>query len=82
MKTNTSCTSGLTAWLENTRVSLPLKGVEARFDVRGDLVALRFRAAGQHDFTEDLGKLGAFMNDDTADAAGSDDEDSVGHDEK
>lgn len=31
---------GLIAWLENTRIVLPLKGVEARFDVRGDLISV------------------------------------------
>jgi Ca-activated chloride channel family protein len=30
--------SGLLAWLEETRVALPLKGVEARFHVFGDVV--------------------------------------------
>lgn len=29
---------GLIAWLENTKISLPLKGVECRFDVCGDIV--------------------------------------------
>ena len=46
---------------------------------RGDAVTLRFRAAGQHDFTENIGQLGAFMSDDAADAACSDDEYFVGH---
>ncbi len=31
---------GLIAWLENTRIALPLKGVEASFSVRGDLVSV------------------------------------------
>ena len=29
---------GLIAWLEQTRISLPLKGVECRFTVCGDLL--------------------------------------------
>lgn len=31
---------GLMAWLEDTRVRLPLKGVEARFEVRGEFAAV------------------------------------------
>ncbi|MFM2220811.1 MAG: hypothetical protein RLZZ553_559 [Verrucomicrobiota bacterium] len=35
---NTNCnTTGLIAWLEKTRVTLPLKGVEARFNITGTL---------------------------------------------
>ena len=29
---------GISGWLEETRVALPLKGVESRFDVRGDIL--------------------------------------------
>ncbi len=32
---------GLLAWLEDTRVALPLKGVEATFSVRGDLAGVQ-----------------------------------------
>ncbi len=32
---------GLLAWLEDTRVALPLKGVEATFSVRGDLASVQ-----------------------------------------
>lgn len=32
---------GLMAWLEETKISLPLKGVECRFDVCGDLLDVR-----------------------------------------
>src|SRR5690348_9810854 len=31
---------GLIAWLENTRVALPLKGVECRFDVTGAMASV------------------------------------------
>ena len=57
-------------------------GLNRALQLSGDAVALRFRAAGQHDLTEYVGKLGAFMNDNAANAAGSDDEDSVGHEGK
>ena len=29
---------GLVGWLEQTKIALPLKGVECRFDARGDLL--------------------------------------------
>lgn len=31
---------GIAAWLEETRVALPLKGIECRFDVSGDIVSV------------------------------------------
>ena len=62
-------------------VRIDARGLDRALQFGGDAVALRLRAAGEHDLTEDVGKLGAFVGDDAADAAGSDDEDSMRHDE-
>jgi Ca-activated chloride channel family protein len=35
------CLHGLLAWLEDTRIALPLKGVEANFTVRGDVASVQ-----------------------------------------
>jgi hypothetical protein len=56
-------------------VSIDTCGLDGTAEFSGDGVTFGLRAGGEHDFTEDLGELGAFMSDDTADAAGSDDED-------
>ena len=45
----------------------------ALFDLGGDRVALGDGARGQGDFPENLGHHGAFVGDDVADSAGTDD---------
>ena len=62
-------------------VGIDLKGgdvaSEALFDRGGDGLALRDGAGGEGDLAEDFGEHGAFVGDDAADSAGSDDEDLV-----
>jgi Ca-activated chloride channel family protein len=60
MNSASAPSTGLIAWLENTRVTLPLKGVEASFDVRGDLVSVELRQIYHQDRTQPLDVLYTF----------------------
>jgi Ca-activated chloride channel homolog len=60
MNTSPSVAFGLIAWLENTRITLPLKGVEARFDVRGDLVSVALCQIYHQDRAQTLDVLYTF----------------------
>ena len=51
---------GLIAWLQNNRITLPLKGVEARFDVRGDLVSVELCQIYHQDRAQPLDVLYSF----------------------
>ncbi len=51
---------GLIAWLDNNRVTLPLKGVEANFDVRGDLVSVELCQIYHQDRAQPLDVLYTF----------------------
>jgi len=51
---------GLIAWLENNRITLPLKGVEANFDVRGDLVSVELCQIYHQDRAQPLDVLYTF----------------------
>ena len=59
-------------------ISIHTSGLNGTFQFGCDTVALRFRAACEHDLAEDVWQLRAFMGDDAANAASSDDED-FGH---
>ena len=51
---------GLIAWLENNRITLPLKGVDANFDVRGDLVSVELCQIYHQDRAQPLDVLYTF----------------------
>jgi len=51
---------GLIAWLENTRIALPLKGVEASFHVRGDLVSVELSQIYHQSHSQPLDVLYSF----------------------
>ena len=51
---------GLIAWLENNRITLPLKAVEASFDVRGDLVSVELCQIYHQDRAQPLDVLYTF----------------------
>src|ERR1044071_4269707 len=51
---------GLVAWLEATKVCLPLKGVECRFAVCGDLLDVEIRQIFHHNGAQPLDCLYTF----------------------
>jgi hypothetical protein len=55
-------------------VGIDAGGEDGAGDFGSDGVALGFGAGGEHDLAKDVRELGAFVGDDAADAAGSDDE--------
>ena len=57
-------------------VGVDLGGLNGTFQRGGELLASGFRAAGDHDVGEDVGRLDAFVRGDGGDAARSDDQDS------
>src|SRR5690606_13218169 len=60
-------------------VGVDLSGPDRALDLGRDLVAAGFAAAGETDLAEDFGAHRAFVGDDAADAAGSDDKDFLAH---
>ncbi len=60
MNTPSHSPFGLIAYLQNNRITLPLKGVEARFDVRGDLVSVELCQIYHQDRAQPLDVLYTF----------------------
>src|SRR5919198_1867079 len=58
--TSSRTQSGLIAWLEQTRVCLPLKGVECRFAVCGDLLDVQIDQIFHQDNSQPLDCLYTF----------------------
>ena len=56
-------------------VGIHLRGLYGTWQLGGNGFALLFIAAGQHDFAEHLGMLGALVGNDTADATSADNQD-------
>src|SRR6266478_4116210 len=51
---------GLVAWLEQTKITLPLKGVECKFNVCGDVVSVEIDQIFQQNSTQPLDCLYTF----------------------
>ncbi len=62
-------------------VGIHRRSINFAFDLTGDFIALRLRATSERDVLENFGHLSTFMSNNTADTAGSDNE-NFRHDEE